>query len=67
MRHESPPFFFLLCYVVVGLNLLSRAQHRNNVRSIGVDRQELAFVVLKLLSFILAFNHLPELILALYN
>lgn len=62
----KPPFFFFR-YVVVGLNLLSRFQCKNNVRSIRVDRQELAFVVLKLLSFMLAFNHLPELILALYN
>lgn len=62
----KPPFFFFH-YIVVGLNLLSRFQRKNNVRSIRVDRQELAFVVLKLLSFMLAFNHLPELILALYN
>lgn len=67
MRHEAPSLFFFSHYVVVGLNLLSRFQHRNNVCSIGVDRQELAFVVLRLLSYILAFNHLPELILALYN
>ena len=63
----NPPLFSFFHYVVVGLNLLSGFQHRNNVGSIGVDRQELAFVVLKLLSFVLAFNHLPELILALSN
>lgn len=59
--------FFLFHYVVVGLNLLLRFQHRNNIHTIGLDGQELAFVVLELLSFSLAFNNLPELILALYN